>query len=186
MPSEAMRCTWSDVDWQRNRLTVRKGKTKQREIPIFPQLRPFLEDCFDPEATHVIVRHRAHTNWGTDVKRFIAKAGVEVWPRVFHNLRASVETDLAHRFPIHIVTTWLGNSPKVAADHYLSIRDEDFAFAIAGGVGQGVGQHPAETTENGSQRVAATRGFFPEKSALAGEYGESKHAQKDSNLRPTD
>ena len=131
-PSEAMRLQWSDVDWERNRFTIRKGKTKRREKPILGPLRPYLEDCFDPTETHVIFHHRKHTNWATDIKRIIAKAGVEVWPRTFHNLRASLETDLSHQFPIHVVSEWLGNSPKVAADHYLSVRDQDFANAVDG------------------------------------------------------
>ena len=51
MPSEALRLQWSDVDWERDRITVRKGKTKRRVLPILPQLRPYLEDCFDPESS---------------------------------------------------------------------------------------------------------------------------------------
>lgn len=151
MPSEALRLKWEDVDWQRNRMTVKKGKTKKREMPILPQLRPYLEDCFNPEATHVIVEHRHHSNWGTTFARLIRKAGLEVWPRIFHNLRASLETDLTYRFPIHVVTSWLGNSPKIAADHYLSVRDADFEQAVALGVGQGVGQQLRETARNESQ-----------------------------------
>jgi hypothetical protein len=96
-----------------------------------PSTANYLEDCFVSEATHVTVRHRTHSNWATNVKGiivkgFIAKAGWEVWPRCFHNLRASLETDLTHGFPIHVVTAWLGNLPKVAADDYLSLRDTDF------------------------------------------------------------
>ena len=92
IPSEVLCFEWTDIDWQRNRIIVRKGKTKWREMPILPQLRPDLEDCFDLEPTHVIVRHRFQTNWASSVKRFIAKAGLESWPRCFHNLRASLET----------------------------------------------------------------------------------------------
>ena len=151
MPSEALALTWADVDFERNRMTIRKGKTKLREMPILPQLRQYLLDCFDPEQTHVINSHRGHSNWGTAVKRLTKKAGLETWPRCFQNLRASLETDLTHQFPIHVVTAWLGNSPKVAADHYLSVRDADFTTAIE--VGQQWGQQLRETPGNDSQRV---------------------------------
>jgi hypothetical protein len=40
-------------------------------------------------------------------------------PRLFHNLRASRETELAQEYPLHVVTGWLGNTPKVALKHYL-------------------------------------------------------------------
>jgi len=153
MPSEALRLERSDIDFKRNRMTIRKGKTKKREMPILPPLRQYLLDCFDPEETHVINRHRSHSNWATDVKRFIVKAGLETWPRCFHNLRASLETDLTHQFPIHVVTAWFGNSPKVASDHYLSVRDADFEAAI--GVGQLWGQKVRETHGNDPQLPTA-------------------------------
>src|SRR5688500_5822680 len=46
------------------------------------------------------------------------------------NMRASRETELAARFPLHVVVQWLGDSTLVAAKHYLSVRDEDFAEAL--------------------------------------------------------
>ena len=182
MPSEALRLEWVDIDWERNRITIRKGKTKKREMPLLPQLRPYLEDCFDPEATHVIVEHRRHSNWATDVKRFIARAGLQVWPRCFHNLRASLETDLVHRFPIHVVSTWLGNSPKIASDHYLSIRDEDFALAV----GQGAGQQSRESNGNGPQLASQITPESPGMVLVAEYGGKTEYAWQDSNLRPTD
>ena len=60
------------------------------------------------------------------------KAGVEPWPRLFQNLRASRETELANSFPLHVVTSWLGNTPSVADRHYLQVTSEHFAQAVAG------------------------------------------------------
>lgn len=40
------------------------------------------------------------------------------WPKLLQNLRATRETELLGRFPAKDVTTWLGNSPKVAFKHY--------------------------------------------------------------------
>src|SRR5262245_31727730 len=61
---------------------------------------------------------------------FDDKAGAKPWARLFHNLRGSRETELAQDFPIHVVAQWLGNTPKVAAAHYLQVRDIDFERAI--------------------------------------------------------
>ncbi len=48
------------------------------------------------------------------------------WPRLFHNLRASRETELLREHPIHVVTAWLGNSPRIALKHSCMVTDHDF------------------------------------------------------------
>ena len=55
------------------------------------------------------------------------------WPRLFQNLRASRETELAERFPLRVVTDWLGNSPNVAMAHYLSTTEDHFQRAAKSG-----------------------------------------------------
>lgn len=54
------------------------------------------------------------------------------WPRLFHNLRASCETELVEQFPVQAVTGWLGNTPSVAMRHYLMTTEEHFAAAVKG------------------------------------------------------
>jgi len=49
---------------------------------------------------------------------------------LFHNLRASRETELAERFPIHVVVAWLGNTPEIARRHYLQVTDHHFEQAL--------------------------------------------------------
>lgn len=44
-------------------------------------------------------------------------------------LRSSCQTELAERFPEHLVCKWLGNSQRIADQYYLVMRDEDFANA---------------------------------------------------------
>jgi hypothetical protein len=81
-------------------------------------------------AEFVITRYRdAKVNLRTQLERILTRAGVKQWPKLFQNLRSSRETELAQRFPIHIVCAWLGNSRPVAMEHYLQVRDEDFARA---------------------------------------------------------
>jgi len=54
---------------------------------------------------------------------------MEAWPRLFHALRASRETELAAEYPIHVVTAWLGNTPRIAMKHYLMATESDFQRA---------------------------------------------------------
>ena len=56
---------------------------------------------------------------------------MEPWPKLFHNLRASRETELVSEFPIQTACSWLGNSPVVTAKHYLTVREEDSTRAAS-------------------------------------------------------
>jgi integrase len=139
-PSEVLGLTWRDVDWDRGRFLVRASKTAHtkggglRWVPLFPELRPHLESLWTPEAgpdAPVITRYRdAKQNLRTTFEKVILRAGLTPWPRLFQNLRATRETELAARFPLYVVTAWMGNTEAVAAKHYLSVRDEDFAAAL--------------------------------------------------------
>ena len=64
--------------------------------------------------------------------RLIKRAGLKPWPRPFHNLPASRETELMHEHPIHVVTAWLGNSPQIAMKHCCMVTEEDFRKARTG------------------------------------------------------
>ena len=81
---------------------------------------------------------RKGVNLRTQLERIIAKAGHQVWPRLFQNLRASCATDWVERYPSHVVAKWLGHSPKVAAQRYLMSRDHHFEDAVVGGRAAGV------------------------------------------------
>src|SRR5262249_40596162 len=49
--------------------------------------------------------------------------------RVWHNMRASRQTELSQQFPPHVVCAWIGNTMAVAAKHYLQVTDADFERA---------------------------------------------------------
>jgi hypothetical protein len=53
----------------------------------------------------------------------------DLWPKLFQNLRSRCETELAERFPLHVVTAWLGNSIDVAQKHYLQVTEAHIAEA---------------------------------------------------------
>ncbi|MEZ6141074.1 MAG: site-specific integrase [Zavarzinella sp.] len=148
VPSEAFSLTWGDVDWERGRLNVPSPKTEHlgkthRVIPLFPLLRPYLEEAFDQAIEGSVYvfpeqwlkraqgpRGWANANLRTTFEKIIRRAHVEPWPRMFHSLRASCESDLAQSFPLAIVTKWLGNTPSVALRHYVDPTDVAFDQAL--------------------------------------------------------
>lgn len=140
-PSEVLTLRWDGIDWERGRLLVRSPKTEHHEggeyrtIPLFPELRNALSelDLATPNGGEFVIAPRANggaSNLRTTFLKIIAKAGVKPWGKPFQNLRSSRETELMQSHPIHVVTAWMGNTPKVAMENYLQVRDSDFDKAI--------------------------------------------------------
>lgn len=191
-PSEVLLLRWESVDWDGLRMTVDSPKTEHhpgkayRVVPIFPELRPFLEEAWElaaegaeyvvsgPLADRSREKSKGPQGWtgvslATRLAKLIRRAGLTEWPRPFHNMRASCETDLMQSHPIHVVCSWLGNTPAVAMRHYLTVRDSDFEKAINPAGHQGhqgdvrgrvgndteVGPHtPRENTRHSQQGAA--------------------------------
>jgi hypothetical protein len=70
----------------------------------------------------------------TEMTRLLRRAGVSGWPRLFHSVklqeeRASRQSELQREFPLHVVCSWLGNSPRIAQQSYLLVTEDDFAKA---------------------------------------------------------
>ena len=107
-----------------------------REIPIFPELRPYLEEVWnqsEPGEIFFIRRYRNPTqNLRTQLVKIIKRAGLDPWPKLWKNLRATRQTELEEQFPSHVVCQWIGNSPRVAAKHYLQTTPEHYADAVSG------------------------------------------------------
>jgi len=175
-PSESLLLTWADVDWSTDRLRVTSPKTEayagkaSRWLPIFHELRKHLQDAFDHAdegAVHVITRYRdAGQNLRTQLERIILRAGVTPWPKPFHNLRSTRQTELCETFPAHVVCQWLGNSRSVAEAHYLQVTDAHFAKASQAVAVDEVAENPAhskelqlETAHNPAQHTAETQRY---------------------------
>ncbi len=62
----------------------------------------------------------------TRFQKIVKCAGLTPWPRLWHNLRSSRQTELTEQFPSHVVSAWLGNSERVAEQHYLQLLDSHF------------------------------------------------------------
>ena len=136
-PSETLALRWGDVLWEEERLVVTDPKRSHhdgketRVIPLFPELREYLDEAWqllgDEPAEFVVTRYRDATqNLRTTFTKIIKRAGLTPWPKLFHNLRASRQTELAAEFPIHVVCEWIGNSQAIAQEHYLRVTDDDF------------------------------------------------------------
>lgn len=187
VPSEPFSMTWDFVDWERGRLRIPSPKTAVhgksfRVVPILPQVKPHLDEVFSQatEGTKFIferlrqrdsIRQAEKGFWmGINLRqqlmRMLTRAGIKPWPRLWHNLRASAQTDLANRFPIHVVCVWLGNTKAVAQDHYLQVTDAHFATAIEGGAKSGApeAQKPAQhvPAESGTELQSPTENKEPQ------------------------
>lgn len=152
VPSELLALRWRDIDWGASRFRVTSPKKAHagkasRTVPIFPELLPYLRDAFEAAedgAEYVISKHR-NTNLRTRLGKIIRRAGLEPWPKLFMNLRASCETELVKEHPIHVVTDWLGNTPSVAAKHYLQTTEADYRRALEKPVQKPVQNPPVST-----------------------------------------
>jgi len=70
-----------------------------------------------------------NANLRSEMTRLLRRAGVSGWPRLFHSMRASRQTELQREFPLHVVCSWFGNSPRIAQQSYLLVTEDDFARA---------------------------------------------------------
>jgi integrase len=119
-PSEHLALRWGDVNWEQGTMTARSPITEQhagkqdRVVPIFAELRPYLDAVFEKtadSAEFVITRYRdTKANLLIQLERIILNAGLTPWQKPFENLRSSRETELADTFPMHVVCAWIGNS----------------------------------------------------------------------------
>ena len=170
-PSEVLSLEWKHIDWDRKRITVPSPKTEgyegkgSRLIPFFPELLPFLEEAFklaEPGQAHVIGGgHLAKAdgpkgwkgcNLRTSFGRLVKRAGLTVWPRPFHNMRSSRETELLEDYSVHVVSKWMGHDAKVCLKHYAQTTDEHFERASGGA------QTGARVAQNRAQQVDAESG----------------------------
>ncbi len=163
-------------------MTIRSPKTAHqgksaRILPIFPELYPYLAEGFEMAeegSTHIITRYRdTRQNLRTQAHRIIRKAGQEPWAKVFQNCRSSRETELAEDYPIQVVTAWLGNSPQIAAKHYLQVTEDHYRRAV---------HFPAQCASE-QVRKASQNG-----EAASQEWGDTGRMQKETaqcgNTRP--
>lgn len=175
-PSEACNLRWEHIDWDRNRIRVPCAKTERhegrawREIPIFPEITPHLQEsweCAEDGAELVIARYRSNRNLRKPFEGIMKRAGLEAWPKPFQNLRATRENELMRVRPQHVVCGWIGNTQKVANEHYLAATEEDFQWAIQNPTWRGPAVQPKDA-QAPAPRAASGPKSGPVRSASGG------------------
>ena len=171
IPSELMPLRWSDINWSKKQIRVRSPKTEahaghaERQVPLFPELQPLLLTAFEeaPEGAEYVIsapRLRANTSayLRKRMRQIITDAGIEPWRRVFHNMRATRQTELSQHYPGYAVRKWIGNSEQVAEQHYLMVTEDLMTKAATTALHQAL-QHPAETACTKVQAKSKKPGF---------------------------
>jgi integrase len=132
-PSEIIALEWDHIDWESSLINNHSPKTGLRKVPIFAEVRPYLDQCWEiADGQRYVVPKYRHANSGPLTKRLksICKlAGVKCWAKPWVNLRASARTDLEARFPSHVCNVWLGHGSAVAEEHYLRVTPDHLAAA---------------------------------------------------------
>ncbi|WP_145267267.1 tyrosine-type recombinase/integrase [Calycomorphotria hydatis] len=141
VPSEVIPLRWSDVNWEKNTIRITSPKTEHHEgrgarvIPIFKELRPYLEDVWregvssDPRDPIVQSYRCPQVNLNALLRKHMVRAGIKLWPRLFHNMRATRQTEVNREFNSFLACKWIGNTETVAREHYLQVTEYDILKA---------------------------------------------------------
>jgi hypothetical protein len=88
-------------------------------------------------------------------EKAILKAGLQPWPRLWQNFRATRATELADSHPSHVAAAWLGHTERIADDHYRQVTDEHYQRAVT----EATGRLPAHPTNDLAQNPAQSPHF---------------------------
>ncbi len=146
--SEVVTLRVSSVDLAADRLLIDDSKRSHRQsrgppvirkLPLFSGVRPYLMPLLkrkcnpndyllptlggqDPQVVGSLLRQRVY--------RAIDSLGMDRWPRVFHSVRATRQTQLKELFGEKVACDWVGNSTDVFRQNYELIDDEIFTRAV--------------------------------------------------------
>ncbi|MEN0109082.1 MAG: phage integrase SAM-like domain-containing protein [Planctomycetota bacterium] len=153
--SETTLLEWSWVDWNADTIRFRSPKTEHlprrawRTIPIFAELRPYLEAAWEaaPDGARLILPSLQVSNYATTkrLRRLCRRVGIELWDKPWVNLRSTRETEIEELFGLKAACDWIGNTEAVARKSYLQITAIHHARAIADGAGA---KRPLRATNN--------------------------------------
>lgn len=151
IPSEAAAMTWGDIRPESRRIIVRSQKGRRhgkatRDVPLFDELVPLIEACRElregvSDDEQVLPVAKINRNFRTKLAKAIDRAGVEAWPRIFHNMRASRQTELSSVLPPHVVCEIMGNTRAVAEAHYLTVTPDHWNIALGKPAAQTTAAH---------------------------------------------
>ncbi len=144
VPSEIRTLTWADVNLSEDdpHLRITAPKTRHhrnrglRKAPIFPSLRPFLEDLqeiakpgIETALTEPVFPRFAEAGEAairSAVNKILKRAKIEPWPNLFNNCRKSCVNDLLNAGNSVVdVADWMGNSAAVIWEFYAMAMAEN-------------------------------------------------------------
>lgn len=181
-PSEVLALRWDGVDWNKRSITVPSPKTAhidgmaERDVPLYPELEDALRACYEqsPDRSGYVItepRWRYHTNLSIALRHVITRAGLKVWPKPWHAMRATRQTELSEVFPVASVAAWQGNSVAVAMEHYVHPRDRHFAHAASVRTERGAPSGAQAAQNPTRQGGAGSRTTMKDCSEVTGEAG---------------
>ena len=137
---EPMGLTAESVDLDQKRLRVHSTKTERygeahadRIVPIVPVLWRELDKALKekPKSEKYLIWGNRRKGFDSGFRRILFDAGLERWPKLFQNLRASCENDwIKDGVPPHVVANWLGHSVRTQETYYLRILPEYFERVV--------------------------------------------------------
>ncbi|MBN2476976.1 MAG: hypothetical protein JXB62_20375, partial [Pirellulales bacterium] len=84
---------------------------------------------------------------------------------------------MAAQFPLHVVTRWLGNTPRIAMKHYLQVTEDDAARAA----GKTNGEAPAPTAKPAPETDSTRKSGPRQDVSTEGSHPGSTAGKEDSN-----
>lgn len=133
-PSELNVLRWDAIDWAGQKILIRAPKTnhiegkESRLAGIMPEVLPLLEQMFEraDNGAELVLPRMAHKNYTKFFKKYLERAGIEIWPALFNNLRKSAVTDAQEYLPSHVADDWFGHSETVSKEHYRMVTENHF------------------------------------------------------------
>lgn len=159
-PSEVLSLKWEHIDVRNRLMLVPEPKTERhsgrglRKCPLFPEVHEALkrlkhtsEYVIDLPGLRAAADRPtgwANANLRTHLLKRMEAANIKPWPRLFHSMRATRQTELEREFGRTAACAWVGNTESVAEAHYLMVTSADWHKAT---------KHKNRTRRTGSEKA---------------------------------
>lgn len=162
-PSEQRTLRWEHIRWDDGKIHIYCVKTKRhagrewREVPLWPELRPYLEAAraeAPADAEWVINHYRSkNANPAVHFARLLKRAGIPLYPKLMQNLRYTRSMELIDAgYPEHVVQAWIGHSATISKEHYRGVTEDHFRRALGERTSSADPQADGRRVKSGSAR----------------------------------
>ena len=104
-----------------------------KEVPVFPEIMPYLIELLElrssPDEYLFPTLRRKGERIDKAFRGIIKKAGCEIWPRLFNNLRATRANEIERVHGGLLESKWVGHSSKTFMKHYGNVQQADIVAA---------------------------------------------------------